>query len=79
MLELKIVVRKRVFKNPTEEITDPVEYSMLYSQAVEDVTTKDFYNISQFEAIELAAIKAQVLFGDDDRTSLEKALYVSTN
>lgn len=73
-LDLRIVIRKRVFKNPMEDIIDPVEYNLLYNQSIEDATIKDLYSVTQYECIELAALRAQGFFGDDDKETVEKTM-----
>ncbi len=57
-----------------EDITDPVEYNLLYNQSIEDVTIKDVYSITQYESIELAALRAQGFFGDDDKETVERTM-----
>ncbi|KAI8853564.1 P-loop containing nucleoside triphosphate hydrolase protein [Chytridium lagenaria] len=66
--EIQLVMKKRVFRNPKETILDPVEHSLLYCQAVDNVN-HDSYVIGIRDAIKLAALRAQVLLGDCDMAS----------
>ncbi|KAI9003067.1 FERM central domain-containing protein [Gaertneriomyces semiglobifer] len=66
----RLIMKKRVFRDIQQDITDPVEYGLLFAQAVDGVT-KDVYPITERTAMQLAALKAQVLFGDCTAASAE--------
>lgn len=59
----KLHLRKRLFKDPQEIPRDPIEYSLLYSQAVRSVLMGELA-VTEKLAIQLAALQAQVLFRD---------------
>lgn len=61
----KIIIRKRLIKNPAEEIDDPAELNLLFAQAVDDFL-KDVFSVKKSQSIQLAAIRAQIVLGDMD-------------
>ncbi|KAI9204657.1 P-loop containing nucleoside triphosphate hydrolase protein [Polychytrium aggregatum] len=65
-VDSNIVLKKRIFKNINEPILDPVEYNLLYCQAVDNYT-KDVYPVNEKTAMQLAACRAQALMGDCDK------------
>ncbi|TPX58441.1 hypothetical protein PhCBS80983_g03113 [Powellomyces hirtus] len=66
-LDANLVLKKRVFRDPQDssEPVEPVEYGLLYAQAVDGVA-KDLYPITERVAMQMAALRAQVLLGDCD-------------
>ncbi|KAJ3289906.1 cytochrome c oxidase subunit 1, partial [Borealophlyctis nickersoniae] len=65
-VDANLVLKKRIFRNPHDPITDPVEYNLLYAQTVDSVA-KDMFPISERVAMQMAALRAHVLLGDCDK------------
>ena len=63
--ETKLYMKKRVFKNPNDVPVDPVEFNLIYSQAAMDVRN-DVYPMNEKVAMQFAALKCQVDWGDFD-------------
>ncbi|KAI9333528.1 P-loop containing nucleoside triphosphate hydrolase protein [Zopfochytrium polystomum] len=76
--ETRLVMRKRVFKAPRDAILDPVEHNLLYHQA-KDAVAKDLLPLTEREAVQLAALRAQAEMGDCDMTHATSVLQVSMN
>ncbi|RKO92668.1 P-loop containing nucleoside triphosphate hydrolase protein [Blyttiomyces helicus] len=62
-VDANLVLKKRVFRNVQDPITDPVEYNLLYAQAVDSVA-RDSFPLSERVVMQMAALRAQVLLGD---------------
>lgn len=59
----KLTLKKRIFRGPKIR-NDPVEISLLYSQAVYNVVRKDNFLVDENLALSLAGLQAQVMFGN---------------
>ncbi|KAJ3396223.1 cytochrome c oxidase subunit 1 [Lobulomyces angularis] len=71
--EMKIVFRKRVFKNLHETVFDPVEANLLYSQSVD--ATKKGIIIPPFEtSLKLAGIQLFIECGELEKSLMEKKI-----
>ena len=75
--ELKLTFKKRLFLAPFPVPTDEVEFSLVYSQAVDDVVS-DRFPITNEEAAYLAALQAQSEVGEleegDDAVELYRKI-----
>jgi hypothetical protein len=61
--------KKKVFlKDDEREMQDPVAKDLVYIQAVHDVVTS-VYNVTQEEALKLAGLQVQVVYGDHNQTT----------
>jgi len=63
--EVRFFMKKRLFRTPQKLPTDPVEYHLIYSQAVTSVLRGDF-PLTEQVALRLASMKAQIENGDCD-------------
>jgi hypothetical protein len=63
--DAKLYLKRRLFRTPQKIPTDPVEYHLIYSQAVHSVLHGDF-PLNDQAALRLAGLKAQVDWGDFD-------------
>jgi hypothetical protein len=58
------VFKKKIFlKDDEREMQDPIAKDLVYIQAVHDVITS-VYNVTQEEALKLAGLQVQVVYGD---------------
>ena len=67
--ETKYVMKKRLFKLAFDLGTDPLEFHLLYSQISLEVLSGKFL-VSEKSAIQLAALKAQITWGDYDENNM---------
>ena len=72
--DAKLFLKRRLFRTPQKIPTDPVEYHLIYSQAVHSVLHGDF-PLNDQAALRLAGLKAQVDWGDFDQAQTGR-LYV---
>jgi myosin-7 len=63
--EARFFLKKRLFRTPQKIPTDPVEYHLIYAQAVASVLRGDF-PLTEQAALRLCALKCQVDWGDFD-------------
>lgn len=59
----KLTLKKRIFRGPKIR-NDPIEISLLYSQAVHNVVKKDNFLVDENLGLSLAGLQAQVMFGN---------------
>lgn len=59
----RLTLKKRIFRGPKIR-NDPVEISLLYSQAVYNVVRRDSFLVDESLAISLAGLQAQVTLGN---------------
>lgn len=63
--ETKLFMKKRIFKNVSEIPVDPIEFNLIYAQAAVDVA-HDVFPMNEKTAVQFAALKAQVDWGNFD-------------
>jgi len=69
----KAVLKKRLFRNPQENINNLVEHELIMCQALENIK-HDWYNIPLTSNQEIIALKAQVLYGDYTPENMKKII-----
>ncbi|KJE90233.1 myosin-X [Capsaspora owczarzaki ATCC 30864] len=63
---LRLTFKQRLFTGPFSTPADPVEFNLVFHQAIDDVVG-DRFPVTTPEAVRLAALRAQVELGDCDK------------
>ncbi|KAK0050723.1 unconventional myosin-X [Biomphalaria pfeifferi] len=59
----KLLFRKRVYRHVHDIPNDPIEYHLLYAEAVHKVVKFDEYSVSDKVGLQLAGLQTQVIWG----------------
>ncbi|XP_059160288.1 unconventional myosin heavy chain 6-like isoform X2 [Physella acuta] len=62
--DAKLMFRKRVYRHVHDIPNDPIEYHLLYAEAVQKVVKFDEYSVSDKVGLQLAGLQAQVIWGE---------------
>ncbi|ORX81933.1 hypothetical protein BCR32DRAFT_219808 [Anaeromyces robustus] len=69
----KVILKKRLFRNPQENITNLAEHELIICQALENMK-HDWYNIPPNNIQQIIALKAQQLYGDYSNENMRKII-----
>ncbi|KAL6628638.1 P-loop containing nucleoside triphosphate hydrolase protein [Neocallimastix sp. 'constans'] len=69
----KVILKKRLFRNPKENITNLAEHELIICQALENIK-HDWYNIPLTSNQQIIALKAQQLYGDYSPENMRKII-----